>query len=90
MCDLYCGNCKVCGKDLPIHLGDWSTKRDEVEFFCGSHIPATDVRIFILTEEDDEYPVGWKMGMRSLTENAKENIGKNFPNLAANWKTENL
>jgi len=33
-----------------------------------------------------EFPKGWKMGIRSLTNNARENKDKNHPNIGADWE----
>jgi hypothetical protein len=81
MCDIYDAKCAVCGSLLPIHLGDWSTKRNEVECFCGSHIPSINVRIFITQN-------GWKIGIRALTENAVKNKEINMPNIEEDYDIE--
>ena len=39
MCDIYTAKCKICEVDIPMHLGDYETGRDEVEVICGKHIP---------------------------------------------------
>ena len=90
MCDICNSPCKVCGKDLPLHLGDYETGRGEVECFCEDHLPETDVRVFTLTEDETEerFPIGWKMGIRALTDNAREYKDYNYPNLAADWEIE--
>lgn len=82
MCDTYDTKCAVCGiGGLLVHLGDWSTKRTEVECFCGSHIPEINVRVYICKN-------GSKMGIRALTENAVENKEKNMPNIGADYDVE--
>lgn len=132
MCDCYHARCKVCGRYLPVHLGDYNTKRNEIEVFCQEHLPNTDIKIFTLSEassnnhvpknisddekadikrkrtelfgDDDslesldwyldhitehvEYPVGWKMGIRCLTPNAKKHEVMNHPNLGIDWNEE--
>ena len=98
MCDCYEHACKICGELLPVHLGDYQTKRHEIEVFCRSHIPKSDVRIFTITEPTVEeinnkkrrYKIGWKMGIRYLTENAKKNKEINHPNLGADWEIEDI
>ena len=93
MCNIVASPCKICGKDLPLHLGDYDTEPEEVECYCSEHLPDTNVRIFTLMEDDVYedlpyipksiiYPKGWVMGIRSLTENARENRDKNYPNVA--------
>ena len=34
MCDCYTAKCAKCGRDIPMHLGDFETKRDEIEVYC--------------------------------------------------------
>jgi hypothetical protein len=92
MCDCYNHKCKECNIKLPIHLGDFSTGSDEIEVFCKDHIPEHNVRVFTITEnycgEENEFPIGWKMGIRSLTENAIHNENMNYPNLASEYTVE--
>ena len=85
MCDIYSAPCIICGKLMPVHLGDYDTNRDEIECYCEDHIPNINVRIFTLKEDDDEYKKGWKMAIRSLTNHAWKNRDMNHPNLAADW-----
>lgn len=91
MCDVYFTMCKMCGTGLPVHLGDYSTDRDEVEVFCSEHLPNHDVRIFTLIEDDIEdnsiiYPKGFTMGIRYLTDNAKYHKNINHPNIGVAWE----
>ncbi len=98
MCDCYYHKCKECDAKLPVHLGDYDTQRDEIEVFCEDHIPEHDVRAFTVTGvfedeennyfENDKTYVGWKMAMRSLTENAIYNEEGNHPNLASKIEIE--
>jgi hypothetical protein len=78
---MYKAKCALCETMLPIHLGDWSTKRNEVECFCGNHIPLVDVRVFTCDK-------GNKMGIRALTENAVKNKEKNMPNIGTDYDVE--
>jgi hypothetical protein len=84
-CNIVGAPCKICGKILPLHLGDYDTSPEEVEMFCQDHLPCHDIRIFTLTEDDDEYPAYTKFGIRSLTDNARKNKDKNHPNIGADW-----
>jgi len=98
MCDCYYHKCKECDITLPVHLGDYDTEREEIEVFCKDHIPEYNVRVFTVKKvyEDEEsnfseknkVSIGWKMGIRSLTENAKNNEKVNTPNLASEIDVE--
>ena len=90
MCNCLMMPCKVCGTLLPLHLGDWLTQPEEVECYCRSHLPKGNVTVFILTKSEKYpiYKIGWKMGIRYLTENAKQNRSRNYPNLGVDWTTE--
>jgi hypothetical protein len=80
-----------------MHLGDYATKRTEVECFCAEHLPDKDVRVFTLTKDDltdwgdlqrVRFNKGWIMGIRYLTENARNNADGNYPNVGADWDIE--
>jgi len=99
MCDILNHPCKICGADLPLHLGDYETGREEVECYCEKHIPGKNIRIFNFIEDDIdpeyykmgdtiEFPKGYKMGIRALTGNAIEHKDKNYPNTMADWTIE--
>ena len=83
VCNIVNSPCKSCGEDLPLHLGDYNTDPAEIECYCENHLPDHDCRIFILKEESSGYPVGWKMGIRALTDNARNYKEDNYPNLCA-------
>ena len=34
MCDCYEGYCAGCGREIPVHIGDFSTNRQNVEIYC--------------------------------------------------------
>lgn len=81
MCDCYYHKCKDCEKEIPIHLGDFVTRRDEIEVFCNDHIPDKDVRVFIMRKpEKDEivgrFPKGYMIGIRDITEKAINNASE--------------
>ena len=92
MCDCYDENCseKGCQELLPVHLGDYETNREEIKVYCENHIPINDCRIFIIKEEDEGFPKGWKMGIRSLTDNAREFKDYNHPNVGADYTVEDI
>jgi hypothetical protein len=82
MCDCYCANCCVCGKDLPIHLGDYVTPRQDIDVFCDEHIPHYNCRVFIIEEDEDgSFKKGYRIGIRALTDKAKEFKEYNYPNV---------
>ena len=106
MCNIIGKECKICGKLLPLHLGDYDTDPEEVEMFCQDHLPCHDVRIYTLTEDDvwDDYPEDFvdtrkpivvhpantKFGIRALTYNARRYKDKNYPNVMADWREMDL
>jgi len=78
MCDCYTDKCKVCGEPVDMHLEDFETSQDEIEVYCGLHMP-----------DDRTDGVVWKYGdavadkkvfVRWLTKNAKEHADGNHPN----------
>lgn len=88
MCDIYFAPCKVCGRIIPMHLGDYETERNEVDVFCSEHIPLNDVTVWNckelwFSEKKLEYficgnPI--RIGIRYLTGNAVDNKDMNNPN----------
>ena len=62
-----------------MHLGDYKTKRNEIEVFCTEHIPSTNVRVFTLVAETSQgFTKGYSIGVRYLTDNARQNARQNF------------
>jgi hypothetical protein len=88
MCDCYTHKCEQCDEQLPVHLGDFETERSEISVYCNKHIPEKGVRVFTVSEADEDYPVGWKMAIRYLTDNARERAEENCPNLSVDCKME--
>jgi len=85
MCDIYYAKCKGCDAQIDMHLEDFATARKEVEVFCGEHIPDKDVRVFEMTGPKGKYASfrkGTRIGVRSLTKNAKKHAQGNHPNTA--------
>jgi len=37
MCDIYTAECALCGTKIPMHLGEFQTKRDEIIVVCWKH-----------------------------------------------------
>jgi len=78
MCDCYAEPCKVCGKLLPIHLGDFDTDRWEIIALCSDHLntfPA--LKRVIWTGEG----LGDRIAICPLTKNAWEHRDVNHPNI---------
>ena len=88
MCEIINIPCKVCKVEIEIHLGDWNTSASEIEVFCRNHIPEKNVVIWDspkIGKFSQKAPLGEiytysKVGIRSLTENAKLNKDCNHPN----------
>jgi hypothetical protein len=72
-----------------MHLMDWATKHDEIEVFCKGHIPKTDVRVFTVIKCGPGLKRGYRVGVRALTENAKQHKNGNHPN-CYNFEWEDL
>lgn len=81
MCDCYEHNCdhSECKNHLPIHLADFSTDREEIKVYCGSHI----------SKHKDEIAQGvlykvsegnYEVLIVPLTDNARQNWQGNHPN----------
>ena len=91
MCDCYDHTCKLCDVDIPMHLGDFETGSDEIDVFCKYHIPTENVRVYTLTDSNEgSFPVGYRIGIRDLTENARARKDENHPNLDAYWTVVEL
>lgn len=103
MCDCYFHPCKVCGKLIPMHLGDSLTARYETEVYCWEHIPEDLGRTVAWHIKDaseyvkKEYPrshervqefIGKKVAVKSLTDNAWTNRRDNYPNLILEMEAE--
>lgn len=86
MCNCYDAKCKECDTRLPIHLGDWNTEEDEIEVFCNEHIPYVNARIFTLKEDEYNLKKGYRIAIRPLTMNARNNRDLNHPNTCVDWK----
>ena len=78
MCDIYMAKCPRCDVQTDMHLEDYNTGRDEVEVYCGRHLP-DDMSDGVLWEYAAQG--GWrKVFVRALTRNAAENMDGNCPN----------
>ncbi len=65
MCDCYEATCAGCGKEVPVHIGDFAFDRDEVEAWCGKHIPEyPGVEVSVMTGDEDGYKLGDRFGLR--------------------------
>jgi len=88
MCDIYVDPCYVCGKWLPVHLGDFKTPRQDIVVFCEKHIPESNARV--CTFEKRVRGVGRERAIRSLTDTARKNIYMNFPNTMETFTNEDI
>ena len=87
MCDCYTDCCKVCGDPIEMHLADFDTGQDEIEVYCGKHIPLNREDGLVWVYGDDKpYKRAF---VRWLTDNAKANSDGNHPNYG-NSDVENI
>jgi hypothetical protein len=96
MCDCYEEPCKICGKMIPTHLGDFSTDRSELFILCENCMTK---ELFGATYYVFKYPAvlwlgkDWSNEIDSykeeyylfvyLTKNSWKNWGMNHPNVSA-------
>ncbi len=88
MCNIYDHPCKICKQNIEIHLGDDLTSPLEIEVFCKNHIPSNNVVIWNNIKGYDrrgkvslkKIYTNSKVGVRALTENAKNHKMTNHPN----------
>jgi hypothetical protein len=74
MCNILLMPCKVCGRNIDMHLADYDTDPEEIEIYCGKHLP-----------EDRRDGILWgyrkkRVFVRALTKNAYTHAGGNHPN----------
>lgn len=84
MCDCYTAKCENCDIEIPMHLGDFNTGRDEIKIFCNKHIPTDNKEIVIHTIKGKyarEVCNTIRVGILPLTQNAKDNMEENHPNI---------
>ncbi|MBE3085375.1 MAG: hypothetical protein IMZ64_04045 [Bacteroidetes bacterium] len=82
MCDCYAPKCQGpnCNVSIDIHLRDFDTGRDEIEVYCGSHIPKnTNDGVLWRISQGKSHS---KIFIRALTKNAQKNWDGNHPNIA--------
>lgn len=92
MCDIYEAPCKECGALIEMHLEGYTTAHNELDVFCYNHIPKEKVVIWkCRLNQSSRQRKAWAMfpahkefriGVRALTDNAKEHKHGNSPNLA--------
>lgn len=74
MCDCYTAKCEDCSNELPVHIGDFSTYRDNVIVRCEDHPPTrNDLRWvkFLDVIDDDGIPGDWYMACRKMDDVSK-------------------
>ena len=83
MCDCYSHKCNNtrCREKIDMHLEDFNTGRDEIEVYCGEHIPG-DKSDGVLWEFHDDEPDGWggTIFVKCLTDNARHHWRGNHYN----------
>lgn len=82
MCDCYAPKCQAtnCKVHIDLHLSDYNTGRDEVEVYCGSHIPKNiDDGVLWKIKKGKSHS---KVFLRALTQNARDNWEGNHPNIS--------
>lgn len=64
MCDCYIAKCMECSRELPVHIGDFSTDRDNVLVRCKKHKPPShDPHKWVLFKDVvDTGSDPWKLG----------------------------
>jgi hypothetical protein len=93
MCDIYDAKCakEGCTVKIDMHLMDFKTPEEDIEVFCGAHLPKENVRVFHLKNKTDWKYVGGgykRVGVRYLTEIAREYKDGNHPNAGGDWTIE--
>ena len=78
MCDCYTDYCKVCKEPIEMHLEDFNTPQDEIEVYCGKHIPLDrkDGLVWLYGDKKKDK----KAFVRWLTKTARFNSYGNHPN----------
>jgi len=66
-----------------MHLGDYETEKDEIEVYCGKHIPefTFDPNGILAWYEEESGNRNWFF-IKYLTNNAKKNWRQNHPNVS--------
>jgi len=73
MCDIYFHRCedKNCANEIEMHLEDFETDHDEIQVFCGSHIPENKTDGVLWRYHPHSQKSHSRMFVRCLTENAR-------------------
>ena len=92
MCDIYTAKCRVCGKEIEMHLGNWNTKRSEVRVYCGAHLEKALLQTKPVSLWRFKRCLGGKrwcgvVAVVLLTPTAKRNGRINHPN---KWESERI
>ena len=96
MCDIYMDTCRLCGKEIPMHLGDYATDRGEIVVYhleCFNKLPAIKCPYVVWTVNPEKVVESFReeaiaekeligdVVVVALTENAWSNWPINHPNL---------
>lgn len=90
MCDCYGHECEVCGKPVPMHIGDFAYPRKRFKVWCAKHVDqappgAVIFETVISADPLREVKIGWRCAI--LGPGTCEG-GNNGPNIGAPMKQE--
>jgi hypothetical protein len=74
MCDCYIGHCECCGRSVEIHVGDFSTGRNNVRVYCPKPTcqRAFLARLYYCSDETDVGQTsGWMVFAARKTEKSR-------------------
>ncbi len=82
MCDIYshCCDYKSCANEIEMHLEDFATDQDEIQVFCGSHIPKNKTDGVLWRYRPCSQKSHGRMFVRCLTNNARNHWEGNYYN----------
>lgn len=82
MCDCYSEPCKVCGKMISMHLGDFNTDRGEIFVVCEECIKDKWLGVHRFNYCVWDGKTEGKITIVALTKNAWQNRKYNHPNVS--------
>lgn len=64
MCDCYWQKCEQCDEMIPVHIADFCTPRENIEVFCGKHIPDKNCFVHTIIEPKGDWEDDFKKGAK--------------------------